>query len=92
MSKNRVIHVFFSLIFVTTVSLISIPNVSASDRAPQVSIGAASSNGWFSFFRGRNNKSSYSSPTKKAAPSMSNGSFYEKWRADRKVSGRAHRP
>lgn len=92
MSKNRVIHVFFGLFVAATVSLTSTQIVSASDYSPQISVGAAASNGWFNFFRSQNNKSYNSSSTKKAPPSMSNGSFYEKWRADRKVSGRAHRP
>jgi len=49
---------------------------------------------WFTLFnsRGSNNTSYYRSSGKKSAPSMSNGSFYDKWRADRKASGRAHRP
>lgn len=92
MSTKRVTHVLFSLMIATALSFLSSPPAKAIDYSPNVSAGVAASSGWFSFFRSRNSKSHYSGQSKKAPPSMSNGSFYEKWRADRKVSGRAHRP
>lgn len=92
MSTKRVAHVLFSLMIATSLSLLSSPTAKASDYPTSVSTGVAASSGWFSFFRSRNSKSHYSGQNKKAPPSMSNGSFYEKWRADRKASGRAHRP
>jgi hypothetical protein len=92
MLKHRVTTVLSALLIVSAASLMTTPAARASDSLSHVSAGVASSSGWFSFFRGRNSKSHYTTSSKKAPPSMSNGSFYEKWRADRKVTGRAHRP
>lgn len=91
MSKHRFSMVLFGCALAATI-LLTTPNTRATDYSPNVYSGISTSTGWFSFLRNRSNKSNYSTSTKKDPPSMSNGSFYEKWRADRKASGRAHRP
>jgi len=92
MLKHQVTTVLSALLIVSAASLMTTPAARASDSLPNASASVATSSGWFGFFRGRSSKSRYTMSSKKAPPSMSNGSFYEKWRADRKVTGRAHRP
>lgn len=92
MTKSRIHNVLCGIVIGLALLTVSSRTVHASESSPVASNGVATSSGWFSFFRGRSSKSYYNASSKKAPPSMSNGSFYEKWRADRKVSGRAHRP
>lgn len=92
MSKIRIAQVLCGCVFALAITTVTQSNAQGSEIVPVVSQGGTSSAGWFSLFRGRTSKSYYKSSSKKGPPSMSNGSFYEKWRADRKASGRAHRP